>query len=305
MSESPTIEVVSWNLNRETLYSIRNKVFTEEQGIAEDLVFDDSDDTATHFLVTNEYIALGCGRLLPDGKIGRMAVLPEHRGQGLGRAMLDGIVEHARRSGYRRLYLHAQAQAAGFYEAAGFQPVGEPFEEAGIPHSAMEMLIDYSVVEHFVSGIEYPEPFATLAQSLAESARRNIRIYSATLDHDVFDRRELAAAMSALARRGRLSEVKILVNDVRPMVSRGHRLLEIARRLSSTITIRVLPQHPELPDATYLVRDHDGVVYKPDERGGNGFYEPDSRASAKRFVDSFDVLWRQGQTDPRLRQLTL
>ena len=305
MPESATVEVVSWNLNRETLHTIRNKVFSVEQGIPAEVVFDDSDETATHFLISNQYIALGCGRLLPDGKIGRMAVLPEHRGQGLGRTMLDGIVDHARRGGYRRLYLHAQAQAVGFYQAAGFEPVGELFEEAGIPHAAMEMQIDYSQVQHFVNGIDYPEPFAVMAQSLADSARRNIRIYSANLDHDVFDRRELAAAMTALARRGRLSEVKILVSDARPMVSRGHRLLEIARRLSSTITIRVLPQHPELPDATYLVRDHDGVVYKPDERGANGFYEPDSRASAKRFVDSFDYLWRQGQTDPRLRQLTL
>ncbi len=305
MTEQPTVEVVSWNLNRETLRTIRDKVFTEEQGIAADTVWDDADETATHFLVTNQYIALGCGRLLPDGKIGRMAVLPEHRGQGLGHVLLDGIVDHARRRGYPRLYLHAQAQATGFYEAAGFMPYGDPFEEAGIPHAAMEMLIDYRTADYFITGVEYPEPFATLVQGLADTARRNLRIYSATLDHEVFDRRELATAMSNLARRGRLSEVKILVSDARPMVSRGHRLLEITRRLSSFMSIRVLPEHPSLPEATYVVRDHDGIAYKPNERGGNGFFEPDSRASAKRFVESFDQLWHQGQTDPRLRQLTL
>ena len=54
-----------------------------------------------------------------------------------------------------------------------------------------------------------------------------------------------------------------------------------------------------------MVRDFDGILYKPDERGPNGFYEPDSRASAKKFVEQFDTLWHHGERDPRLRQLTL
>ena len=89
------------------------------------------------------------------------------------------------------------------------------------------------------------------------------------------------------------------------MVQRGHRLLQLSRRLSSSIAIRVLEEHPELPEATYVVRDNDGVVYKPDELGHPGFYEPDSRASAKKFVEGFDALWRLGERDPRLRQLVM
>jgi predicted GNAT family N-acyltransferase len=305
MPETPNIEVVSWNLDRETLRSIRTKVFIEEQGVPEDIEQDEHDDSATHFLITDRYIALGCGRLLPDGKIGRMAVLPEHRNRGLGRMLLDYIVNHARSRGYQRLYLHAQSQALDFYQAAGFAPFGETFEEAGIAHVAMEMLIDYSGAGSFITGVQYPEPFATLALELAKSARRKLRIYSYHLDHEVFDKADFAAAVSELARRGRYSEIRILISDSRPLVSRGHRLLQLARRLSSTIAIRVLAEHPELPEATYVVRDSDGVVYKPDERSRDGFYEPDSRASAKKFVEGFDALWRLGQRDPRLRQLTL
>jgi predicted GNAT family N-acyltransferase len=305
VNDSIQIEVVSWNLQRETLRTIRGKVFIEEQNVPREIEWDDHDDTATHFLLTSNTVALGCGRMLPDGKIGRMAVLPEHRGMGLGRQLLDYIVEYALRNGISRLYLHAQTHALDFYLAAGFQSFGEEFHEAGIPHAAMELLIDYRGAEGFITGVRYPEPFGTLALELAKSARRSLRIYSAELDREVFDNREMAAAITSLARRGRHSDVRILINNAKPMVKQGHQLLSLARRLSSTITIRVLDEHPDLPDASFVLRDSDGTVYKPDERGRPGFYEPDSRASAKRLIDQFDALWRWGEVDPRLRLLRL
>jgi hypothetical protein len=258
-----------------------------------------------HFLATDSGSPVACGRLLPDGKIGRLAVLPEHRGTGLGRLLLDHIIHFAWVRAYQRLYLHAQSHASDFYEAAGFEQQGEAFEEAGIPHVAMEMRIDYRGAAGFITGVEYPEPFATLAAELASTARRHLRIYSYQLDHEVFDSPDMADALSALARRSRYSEIRILVSDARPMVQRGHRLLQLARRLSSIVHIRVLAEHPELPDSTYLVRDNNGVIYKPDDIGRTGFFESDSRASAKKFVEGFDALWRLGERDPRLRQLTL
>jgi predicted GNAT family N-acyltransferase len=299
------VEDVSWNLHRETLLSIRGKVFIEEQQVAEEIERDDKDDIATHFLLTHNDIALACGRMLPDGKVGRLAVLKEHRGQGLGRRLLDYIINHARLHGMNRLYLHAQAHAADFYLDAGFFHCGEPFEEAGIPHVAMDLEIDYSDARQFIQHVGYPHPFATLALQLAQSARRDLRIYSAVLDPDVFDSAELNSAITTLARRSRNSNIRMLINDARPVVENGHRLLTLSRRLSTSTKIRVLDEHPDLPDATFLVRDNDGVVYKPDERGRGGFYEPDSRASAKRFVEQFDRLWHWGNTDPRLQLLSI
>jgi predicted GNAT family N-acyltransferase len=82
--------------------------------------------------------AIGCGRLLPGGHIGRMAVLRTWRGEGVGRALLDALVELARSLGHRHLQLNAQTHALRFYEQSGFRAVGEPFEEAGIAHQVME-----------------------------------------------------------------------------------------------------------------------------------------------------------------------
>lgn len=305
MREDIVVRDVSWNLEQDAMRAIRDRVFVAEQGIDEDVVYDDNDLEATHFLVSAGDSAVACGRLQADGKVGRMAVIPEQRGLGLGRLLLDHIVGHAKDKGYLRLYLHAQSHATEFYQAAGFEPFGEEFEEAGIPHAAMELHIDYSGADSFITGVQYPEPFATLAIELAKTASRHLRIYSYRLDHNVFDSALLAAAMGELARRGRYSEIKILVSDARPMVQRGHRLLQLSRRLSSSISIRVLAEHPELPEATYVVRDTDGILYKPDDIGRPGFFEPNSRASAKKFIEGFDALWRWGERDPRLRQLTL
>jgi predicted GNAT family N-acyltransferase len=76
-------------------------------------------------------------RLLPDGHIGRMAVLKSARGTGVGAKVLDALTAQAGRLGYTELVLSAQTHAAPFYARAGFEPVGDEFEEAGIPHVEM------------------------------------------------------------------------------------------------------------------------------------------------------------------------
>jgi predicted GNAT family N-acyltransferase len=259
------VEVVRWDQEKETLRSIRGKVFIEEQNVPQEIEWDDQDENATHFLLTQNTVALACGRLLPNGKVGRMAVLKDQRGKGLGRQLLDYMVEYARSKGMSRLYLHAQQHAADFYQNAGFATFGDAFEEAGIPHLAMQLSTDFTGAEAFITNVDYPRPFDVLALNLAQTARRHIRIYSALLDPMVFDNEELASAMTALVRRGRFSDIRIIINDARPMATRGHRLMSLSRRLSSTIKIRVIEEHPQLPEATYLVRENDGVVCKPDD----------------------------------------
>lgn len=82
---------------------------------------------------------MGTGRLLPDGHIGRMAVLREWRGKGVGALLLRALVELARSRGHTSVRLNAQTQALGFYRRYGFEAVGAQFMEAGIPHLAMRL----------------------------------------------------------------------------------------------------------------------------------------------------------------------
>ncbi|AQA18886.1 hypothetical protein BST95_12200 [Halioglobus japonicus] len=159
--------------------------------------------------------------------------------------------------------------------------------------------------DSFISGVAYPQPFAELAIELAESASRYLHILSPALDHDAFGSNALESAISGLARSSQQTQVRILIKDSRAMVSRGHPLLVLARRMPSSVSIRKLTDHPDWHGQTLVIRDRDGVLFKPGEANKDGFYEPDSRASTERHYELFQELWRFSEDDPNLRTLSL
>jgi predicted GNAT family N-acyltransferase len=133
-----TVEVTSWDADAPSLELVRRTVFIDEQGVPENLELDDIDPLCVHALARDRTRApVGCGRLLPDGHIGRMAVLASWRGRGVGDALLTCLIAQARARGDGRVVLNAQTQAMAFYARHGFTAEGSPFEEAGIPHQAM------------------------------------------------------------------------------------------------------------------------------------------------------------------------
>lgn len=136
------MRMVSWQEEASLLRIIRTAVFIHEQKIPEDLEWDEFDLISMHMLVLNsDGQPIGTARLLPDGHIGRMAVLKEWRGKGLGSAMLLRILEELRSRYMRKAMLNAQMTAVGFYEKFGFQTCGKEFMEAGIPHIKMILLL--------------------------------------------------------------------------------------------------------------------------------------------------------------------
>jgi predicted GNAT family N-acyltransferase len=117
---------------------VREAVFVVEQGVPPEIELDEWDPRCEHALATEPHgRVVGTGRLLPDGHIGRMAVLKEWRGRGVGGAMLEALVERAAARGMTRLVLNAQTHAVPFYARYGFVPFGDEFVEADIPHVAM------------------------------------------------------------------------------------------------------------------------------------------------------------------------
>jgi len=133
------IELARWDQAKSEARRIRFAVFVEEQGVPPELEMDDMDSQSLHALAFNGNEPVGTGRLLPDGHIGRMAVLKPWRGRGVGAALLRRLVQAARERGDREVLLSAQVHALDFYRAHGFSPVGEVYEEAGIPHQAMRL----------------------------------------------------------------------------------------------------------------------------------------------------------------------
>lgn len=159
--------------------------------------------------------------------------------------------------------------------------------------------------DNYVSAIEYPTPFDQFAVSLCLSASRYICILSPQLDHAAFNNSNLVDALSALARSSAQTQVRILINDSRQLVARGHQLLQLARRIPSTVQLRKLVEHPGWNNETLVIRDRDGVLYKPGDADHDAFYEPDSRSAARRHLVLFDELWRFSEEDASLRSLSI
>jgi len=128
---------MTWEKARAQAAPIRLVVFVEEQGVPAELEMDEMDAKCIHALAFDDSRAVGTGRLLPDGHIGRLAVLKEFRGKGAGGALLAKLLEAAKSRGDREVVLSAQVHAVPFYQAYGFELFGEVYEEAGIPHRDM------------------------------------------------------------------------------------------------------------------------------------------------------------------------
>ena len=143
MSEGAfAVRLTDWRTDAEALRLVRRRVFIDEQRVPENLEWDDVDEACTHALASgSDGAPVGCGRLLADGHIGRMAVLASWRGRGVGDALLATLVETARARGDARVLLNAQTHALPFYARHGFVAQGAPFEEAGIPHQAMRLVL--------------------------------------------------------------------------------------------------------------------------------------------------------------------
>lgn len=139
MQTTAHIKEVSWQTHKDQLLRIRCKVFVEEQGVPAEIEVDEWDERSSHVIAQLKNKDIGTGRLLPDGHIGRIAVLAEYRKSGIGKAITQQLIAMARAAGHQQVSLSAQIDAKAFYANVGFISQGEPYEEAGITHIAMTM----------------------------------------------------------------------------------------------------------------------------------------------------------------------
>ena len=142
MGTEPLFRVaeIAWTDGAQMLRAVRYRVFVEEQGVAEALEWDGLDAQCRHVLARcRNGVPIGTGRLLPDGHIGRMAVLPDWRRSGIGRALLRELLRIARARGDDVAILHAQTHAIEFYRREQFEVTSAEFMEADIPHVEMRL----------------------------------------------------------------------------------------------------------------------------------------------------------------------
>lgn len=318
------IRKYSWPLAPEPIRSIRHKVFVDEQKVPPELEWDDTDEIADHFLaVLPDNTPVGVARLFSTlgetGHIGRMAILPEFRGQGIGEAMLQYLIAEAAGQ-YQELKLSAQQHAVAFYQRAGFHVCSEPYEDAGIPHLDMRCLAP--ALLNAQAGADRSRPMLlgedtqswlfenessmlNLMDSMLGQTGQRLWLYDRILAHDFYDRQRFIELVSSLARRHRLSEIRLLIHDDQPLIKRRHQLVELMRRLPSRIELKLINTAYPHEDQPFMLADRQGVVYRHDFTRPSGFAGFADSGRVKRLSEKFQRMWDAGRSSLELRELPL
>ena len=134
------VQLGSWQALQPLAAPIRLEVFVHEQNVPLEEELDIADNECIHAVAFNpQGVAIGTGRLLPDGHIGRMSVLQPYRGYGVGGLILLELIKEARVKGFKEVVLSAQMHALSFYQQFGFVEEGEDYLDANIPHKTMRL----------------------------------------------------------------------------------------------------------------------------------------------------------------------
>lgn len=318
----------SWSLAPRDIREIRQRVFVQEQSVPQELEWDDSDEIADHYLaLLPDNTPVGTARLFSTleetAHIGRMAILPAHRGKGFGAALLQHLLtENGQR--YRDFHLSAQTHAIEFYQRQGFHVCSEEYDDAGIPHVDMQCLAPDTLAEAFESGDHLAHPFPMilgedekawlfsdepripgLMDAVAGQARQRVWIYDRLLSHTLYDRPRFREILSALARRHRLSEVRILVHDDKPLVKRRHCIVELLKRLPTHMELKLVNSDFPVEGTPFLLADREGLVYRHDFHTPDGFAGFAHGRRVKPLEDAFQRMWDTARPSIELRDLPL
>ncbi|RPE81519.1 GNAT family N-acetyltransferase [Vulcaniibacterium tengchongense] len=293
------VEPVEFAAAREALHAVREAVFVREQGVPAGIERDALDPQCRHVLARDaDGRPIGTGRLTPQRTIGRMAVLAEWRGRGVGDALLDALLAQARALGWNELSLHAQATAIAFYARHGFLPQGGRFVEAGLEHQAMARRLDA------VNPVETRDAGLAAFLGVAAGTRRVLRIYSRELDPGLLDRPEALAALRRLATSGR--QVRLLLQDPAAPRRALHPLIALAQRLPSAFAFRAAEDPVDLDyPAAYAVDDRDGWYFRPLGHRFDGETRLDGGGRARQLREAFDPVWERARPCGEYRALGL
>jgi predicted GNAT family N-acyltransferase len=133
-----TVSLIGWHDGEPLLKSVREAVFIREQNVPAELEWDGLDESCRHALaLSRKGDAVGCGRMLANGHIGRIAVLPQWRKKKVGTAIMEALLDYARAHHYKQVDVDAQTYAVPFYRGFEFVERGEVFLDAGLPHIKM------------------------------------------------------------------------------------------------------------------------------------------------------------------------
>ncbi len=310
------VSMADWSraADREALLGIRQQVFVVEQGVPESRERDGLDADCSHVLARDESgQPIGCARLSPDHKIGRMAVLREWRGEGVGMALLRELITRARSLDWNEVKLAAQVSAIGFYEREGFTAYGDVFDDAGLPHRSMSLMLAPAIenVTELVRSIEAMPvnsriETASARQQILADARHRLSIHLPLLGNDIYASAVELAEFRRVAISGRGAQIRILLHDPAAALRHDHRLIALVQRLPSAMQIRMPVEEADLSYiSAYLLNDVGGYLFLPEADRPQGRAARHDRASAAPLQKHFDELWERSERASVLQTLNI
>ncbi len=283
------------------LHAVRQQVFVQEQGVPAALERDALDPDCVHVLALDSAdTPIGTGRMAPDGRIGRMAVLAAWRSRGVGEALLQGLVDAAAQRGLAEVHLHAQLPAREFYARQGFIPEGAHFEEAGIGHQQMRRTLAGS------STIDSLEAAIAATTAVIHRARRQLWIHSPLLDPGLLDAAPVQAALRRFVTQRHECLARVILHDAAAVQARSAPLLALAQRLPSALHLREVadPQDSSLSSAC-LINDTGDYYFRLTSTSVHGqaaFAQP---ARSQAMLLQLQRVWDRSRDCSELRNLSV
>jgi predicted GNAT family N-acyltransferase len=293
------VDPIDYQAGLGALRAIREVVFVQEQSVPLEEEWDALDPQCVHVLArTLDGQPIGTGRLTPEHKIGRMAVLKEWRGKGVGDALLLALIEEAQQRGWREVALNAQVSAIDFYVRHGFMAYGDRFWEAGIEHQAMRRTLSGP------AAIEHRDAAIATTCALIAAARRGLWIYSRELDPGLFDAPEVLDALRRFGTAGRGGEARFLLQDA-TVPQRGQSpLLALGQRLPSVFLFREVadPVDRDYPSA-YIANDAGGYYFRSLGHRFDGEADLHAPGRARQLRGAFMAVWERARPVSEYRTL--
>lgn len=301
MSATPAfrVEPAAFQDTLADLRAVRDEVFVREQNVPVEIERDALDPLSRHVIARDaDGRAIGTGRLTPDQRIGRMAVVAGWRNRGVGEALLKALLEQARELAWPEVTLHAQVPAIPFYARQGFLPYGPRFSEAGLAHQSMRLLLGaVNPVEGRAAGL-------AAVLGVANGARRQLLVYTRDLDPGVLDQPEALAALRRVAVGG--GDVRILLHDPASPQRAIAPLLGLGQRLTSAFQFRAIeePIDRDYPSA-YVANDAGGWYFRALGHRFDGETRLDDAARARQLRAHFEPVWERARPCSEFRALGL
>ncbi len=289
------------------LRKVRTTVFVDELDVPPELEADALDPDCVHVIArTPEGTPVGTGRLVPPNlahakgaaRIGRLAVLSDWRGRGIGAAMLQALLDLSKANGWHEVVLSAQVTALDFYLRHAFMPFGDRFVEAGIEHQAMRRhLLGARAIEHRETAI-------AVTTALVQASRRGLWIYSRDLDPGLFDDPDVLQAMRRLATARDQAEIKILLQSAAAAQNAHAPLLALAQRLPSVFAFREVSDPVDITyPSAFITNDAGGYYFRTLGHRFDGEADLHAPGRARQLRGDFERVWERSRPVTEYRAL--